>query len=106
MEDRLQQIRERGFLVYESLSPGRRLTLIALGATIIATLIGLVYISSQTEFETLYSGVDDRFGGKVIQELKSRKIEFETAPGGAAGGRRGGPKGQEGSGRGNDPGPT
>lgn len=82
MEDRLQQIRERGFQVYESLSPGRRLTLVALGITVIATLFGLVYISSQTEFSTLYSGVDDRFGGKVIQELQNRKIEYQTAPGG------------------------
>jgi flagellar basal-body M-ring protein/flagellar hook-basal body protein fliF/flagellar motor switch protein FliG len=82
MEDRLQQIRERGFQVYESLSPGRRLTLLALALTIIATLVGLIYVSSQTDFATLYSGVDERFGGQVVQELKSRKIEYQTGPGG------------------------
>ncbi len=82
MADRIQQIRERGQQVYENLSPGRRLTLLLLTLIIVATLVGLVYVSSQSNFATLYTGVDERFGGQVIQELKARKIEFQTGPGG------------------------
>jgi flagellar basal-body M-ring protein/flagellar hook-basal body protein fliF/flagellar motor switch protein FliG len=78
----LQQIRERGQQVYENLSPGRRLTLLLLTLIIVATLVGLIYVSSQTKFATLYTGVDERFGGQVVQELKARKIEYQTGPGG------------------------
>jgi flagellar basal-body M-ring protein/flagellar hook-basal body protein fliF/flagellar motor switch protein FliG len=82
MEDRIQQMREKGLQVYDNLSPGRRLTLLALTIIIVGALVGLVYVSSQTEFATLYSGVDERFGGQVVQELKNRKIEYQTGPGG------------------------
>ena len=78
MEDRIQQMREKGLQVYDNLSPGRRLTLLALTLTIVGALVGLIYVSSQTEFATLYSGVDERFGGRVVQELRNRKIEYQT----------------------------
>lgn len=82
MEERLLQIRQRSAQVIERLSPGQRLALMMLALIIVATLVGLVYVTSRTEFATLYSGVDERFGGQVVSELQARKIPHEIGPGG------------------------
>ena len=83
MEDsRLQQIRDRSSQVLERLSPGQRIALGLLSVLIIATFIGLIYISSRTNFALLYSGVDERFGGEVVSTLQARKIPYELDSGG------------------------
>jgi flagellar M-ring protein FliF len=82
MEERLQQLRQNTSQVFERLSSGQRLALISLLALVVTALISLVYITSQIEYSTLYSGVDERFGGQVTTELQSRNIPYEVSPGG------------------------
>ena len=82
MADRLQQIRQRSAQVVERLSPGQRVALAMLAVLILATFIGLIYVSSRTEFAMLYSGVDERFGGEVVSALQARKIPYELESGG------------------------
>jgi len=78
MEDRLQNMRQKSAQIVERLSPGQRIALVSLALLIAATIVGLIYITSKTEFATLYSGVDERFGGQVVTELKARNIPYET----------------------------
>ncbi|MBM4290448.1 MAG: flagellar M-ring protein FliF [Deltaproteobacteria bacterium] len=82
MEDRLSNIRQRSSQIIGRLGPGQRVALFSLAALIAATLVGLVYVASRTEFATLYSGVDERFGGQVVAQLKARKIPYEAGANG------------------------
>lgn len=76
MEDRLQQIRQRGTQILDRLSPGQKVALLVLSIMIIASLVGLGYVMTKTEYATLYSGVDQKFGGQVVEALKAKKIEY------------------------------
>ena len=82
MEERLQQLRQNTSQVFERLSSGQRFALVSLLVLVVSALIGLVYITSQIEYSTLYSGVDERFGGQVTAELQSRNIPYEVSGGG------------------------
>jgi flagellar M-ring protein FliF len=82
MEDRLQSMRQKSAQIVERLSPGQRVALATLALLIAAVVVGLIYVTSRTEYATLYSGVDERFGGQVVTELKARNIPYETAPNG------------------------
>jgi len=78
MEDRLQQIRQRSSQILDRLSPGQKVALLVLSIMIIASLIGLGYVTTKTEYATLYSGVDEKFGGQVVEALKAKKVEYQV----------------------------
>jgi flagellar M-ring protein FliF len=78
--DGFKQIRK----IFEDLSPGKRITLLAL---IGGTLIGLIVMTAWTsghDYQTLYSNLEQEDAGAILEKLKEKKIPYRIAANGSA----------------------
>lgn len=83
MNETLQRVRERLGALNERLSTGQKLAIAGLGAVLIATIGALSWFAMQPEYATLHSGLDPAEAGKVVDELKSRKVPVRVTHGGS-----------------------
>ncbi|MGD2064740.1 MAG: flagellar basal-body MS-ring/collar protein FliF [Nitrospirota bacterium] len=73
-ENLLQLIRD--------MPPARRVTLIVVGVTSIAFLLGVGYWGSRPQYQLLYAGLEPDAASAVLEELRGAKVPYELGDGG------------------------
>lgn len=69
---------------FRNLDPGRRSRLLAVAAVVLACFGVLVWYASQTDWRTLYAGLDSDDARQIAQELTTAGIPFDVSPDGTS----------------------
>ena len=62
--------------------PARRITLLVVGVTSIALLLGVGYWGSRPQYQLLYAGLEPDSANAVLEELRTAKVPYQLGDGG------------------------
>lgn len=68
--------------LFRDMPPARRVTLLVVGVTSLALLIGIGYWGSRPQYQLLYAGLEPDAASSVLEELRSAKVPYELGDGG------------------------
>lgn len=69
---------------FGQMQPRQKMTAMIVGAAIIAAVIGLWMWSANPDYKVLFSNLDQRDGGQVIDALQKMNIPYKVSEGGSA----------------------
>ena len=72
---RLRELNDR-------LTPTQKMALSGLAVVLLLAVGGAVWFANDTEMAALYSNLDEKQAGRIAEDLRNRKVDYELAGGG------------------------
>ncbi len=79
MQDFLKQVSQNFTDFFKSLDANRRIGLVAIGAVIVISMVGVIVWASKTQYKLLYTDLSKEDAGTISQMLESGKIDYQVA---------------------------
>lgn len=66
----------------DRLTPTQKMALSGLAVVLILAVSAAVWFANDTEMAALYSNLDEKQAGRIAEDLRNRKVDYELAGGG------------------------